>query len=254
MRAHGTGPSVSAAAGCGKAARVRLGNWYSAEIADRREYRILPPQSYDPGRPTPLILSYHGATRNKAHQIRADRLSNPAFNNDHLMTYLQGARREVPDPRSTMQQGASDPAEGVDNVAFTAAALHAAEAFMCVEAARVYATGHSQGGGFVGARLACDTARSGRIAAFAPMSGGFYNASVDRASRSDPHHRENACEAPRARTENGSACLPAIRHWAKDWARRNRLDLRDGVVPVGGTRSGVQHMYGYGPGDAGLRR
>ncbi|RYP79474.1 hypothetical protein DL770_006655 [Monosporascus sp. CRB-9-2] len=264
------GTSVSASTGCGKPPPVRPGHWYSAETAGGREYRIWLPQSYDPGQPTPLILSYHGATRNIAHQIRADRLSDPAFNDDHLVAYLQGARRDAPDPRSTTWQGAPDAPEGVDDVAFTAAVLDAAEALLCVDAARVYATGHSQGGGFIGARLACDAATSGRIAAFAPVSGAFYNASVDRASRCDPPHLENACEAPRTRTQNGSrtpmlelhggaddvisfhggfrkgACLPAIRHWAKDWARRNRLELRDDVVPVEGTRNGVQYAYGDG--------
>ncbi|RYP76352.1 hypothetical protein DL771_001791 [Monosporascus sp. 5C6A] len=168
-------------------------------------------------------------------------------------------RGETPWTRGRrLGKGAPDALEGADDVACTAAVLDAAEALLCVDGAHVYVTGHSQGGGFVGAQLACDAATSERLAAFAPVSGAFYNASLDRSSRCDPPHLENACEATHTRTENRSitpmlelhggaddvidfhggfrkgACLPAIRRWAKDWARRNRLDLRDDVVRVGG--------------------
>ncbi|RYP01083.1 hypothetical protein DL764_006317 [Monosporascus ibericus] len=43
-----------------------------------------------------------------------------------------------------------------------------------------------------------------------------------------------------------AACLLAIPHWAKDWEKRNGLELRDDVVPARGTRHGVQHVYGDG--------
>jgi poly(3-hydroxybutyrate) depolymerase len=43
----------------------------------------------------------------------------------------------------------------------------------CIDQARVYATGMSNGGGFTGL-LACDETATERIAAFAPVSGAFY--------------------------------------------------------------------------------
>ncbi|RYP76728.1 hypothetical protein DL769_003559 [Monosporascus sp. CRB-8-3] len=166
--------------------------------------------------------------------------------------------------------GGPDAPEGVDHVTFTAAVLDAAEALLCVDVARVYATGHSQGGGFIEARLACDAATSGRIATFVPVPGTFYNASVDRASSCDPLHLENACEAPRTRTENGSRTPVLELHGGADdvisfhggfrRARAGRPSAtgprtgrggtartwRDDIVPVGGTRNGVQYVYGDG--------
>ena len=49
------------------------------------------------------------------------------------------------------------------------------EVNLCVDTSRVYATGKSNGGGFVG-KLACSAALSARIAAFAPVSAPFYTA------------------------------------------------------------------------------
>ena len=43
----------------------------------------------------------------------------------------------------------------------------------CVDSSRIYATGISNGGGFVGA-LACNDKVGGQIAAFAPAAGAFY--------------------------------------------------------------------------------
>ena len=43
----------------------------------------------------------------------------------------------------------------------------------CVDSARIYATGLSNGGGFVGT-LACNDSVGGEFAAFAPVAGAFY--------------------------------------------------------------------------------
>jgi poly(3-hydroxybutyrate) depolymerase len=44
----------------------------------------------------------------------------------------------------------------------------------CIDNSRIYAAGKSNGGGFVGGVLACDTKLSTKIAAFAPVAGAFY--------------------------------------------------------------------------------
>ena len=43
----------------------------------------------------------------------------------------------------------------------------------CIDSSRVYAAGKSNGGGFTNL-LACDATASKRIAAFAPVSGAYY--------------------------------------------------------------------------------
>ncbi len=263
---------ANASAGCGKAPPVKPGDWMFGRTRGDREYRVWLPGGYDASRPAPLVLSYHGASGNMGSRVRQDRLSDPRFNTDHLVAYLQGARRDPSDPSSTTWQGA--PGAPADDLAYTADVLDAAEAALCVDRARVYATGHSQGGGFVG-RLACDDpGLARRLAAVAPVSGAFYNTAVDKEADCEPRSLRDACAVadaagarpwrdgrglPVLELHGGAddtisfhggfrkgACLPAIRHWAKDWARRDRLDLKDAVVPIPGTRNGVKYVYGDG--------
>jgi poly(3-hydroxybutyrate) depolymerase len=58
-------------------------------------------------------------------------------------------------------------------VAFTMEMLDHFEERYCIDSSRVYAAGKSNGGGFTNL-LACDAAASKRIAAFAPVSGAYY--------------------------------------------------------------------------------
>jgi poly(3-hydroxybutyrate) depolymerase len=111
----------------------------------------------------------------------------------------------------------------------------------CIDTNRIYATGKSQGGGFVG-RLACDNDMSKRFAAFAPVSGAYYNSSITTSSdcnalkmpiecnpgRSDiPIMAFHGGADPRIPYFGGfstekKACLPDIRYWAKQWAKRDK--------------------------------
>lgn len=55
-----------------------------------RSYRIYIPSSYDSTTPTPLILSYHGATENARDQEKQSNFSNPFVNPDMIAVYPQG--------------------------------------------------------------------------------------------------------------------------------------------------------------------
>ncbi|RYP20956.1 hypothetical protein DL765_002493 [Monosporascus sp. GIB2] len=203
MRAYRTGPIVSVFAGCGKPPPVRPGHWYSAETADRRENRIRLPQSYDPGRPTPLILSYHGATRNITHQIPRGPPQRPGVQQRPPGGVPRGRAAGRPGPAVHEVAGGAGRAGGSLRRGVHSRRGRRGQALLCVDVARVYNPGAELHGG------------AEDVISF---HGGLRK----------------------------GACLPAICHWAKDWARRNRLDLRDVVVPVGGTRSGVRHMYSDG--------
>jgi poly(3-hydroxybutyrate) depolymerase len=61
---------------------------------------------------------------------------------------------------------------GIDDVQFTSNFLDSLQRTFCVDPERIYATGFSNGGGMTGF-LACRL--FGRITAFAPISGNFYN-------------------------------------------------------------------------------
>lgn len=174
--------------GCGQAPSVTPGDFKNYSTSAGREYRVWLPANYDSDKATPLILSYHGANRDMTHQIDLDKLTDPLFNKDHIVVYLQGkavsvaqslmisfhvanSQKEDPSrPTHTTWEGA--PGSSVNDIKFTNDVLDEVSGELCVDEKRIFATGKSQGGGFVG-RLACDSGLSARIAAFAPVSGAY---------------------------------------------------------------------------------
>lgn len=55
-----------------------------------RSYLVTFPVSFDCGKPTPVILSYHGAQQEAAQQLELSQLSNPFFNDFAIVVYPQG--------------------------------------------------------------------------------------------------------------------------------------------------------------------
>lgn len=112
----------------------------------------------------------------------------------------------------------------------------------CVDASRVYATGHSNGAGFTGT-LACSLEHGGQFAAFAPVSGAFYtdvkgddNCHLARSPL--PMFEAHGTADPVIPYDGGKGRggpLPSIPNWLSRWARRNQCtssstkDLPNGV-------------------------
>lgn len=78
------------AAGCGQKPSFTPGDFKNFTASGDREYRVWLPANYDSSKATPLILSYHGANRDISHQVDLDKLTDPFFNKDHIVVYLQG--------------------------------------------------------------------------------------------------------------------------------------------------------------------
>ncbi|KAI0134871.1 carbohydrate esterase family 1 protein [Daldinia grandis] len=247
------------AAGCGQKPSFTPGDFKNFTAPGDREYRVWLPANYDSSKATPLILSYHGANRVISHQVDLDRLTDPFFNKDHIVVYLQGL--EVSRPGHTEWEGAPDCKS--DDIGFTKNVLDAVSKELCVDEKRIYATGKSQGGGFVG-RLACDSGLSKRIAAFAPVSGAYYIKEVDVKADCHPETVEVPCNAGRSNIPilafhggadttikyNGAfrsgACLPAVSSWAKQWAARDNLNQTPANTTVAQSENGVKMSYGGG--------
>lgn len=132
---------------------------------------------------------------------------------------------------------------------------------LCVDASRIYATGKSDGGGFVNL-LACSAELSARVAAFAPVSGAYYNLDVDTAAACDPGAVALPCSPSRADVPilafhggadgtiayegdfRKSACLPSIPHWIAGWAKRDGLSTVPTNVSIPDTDNGVNMTFG----------
>lgn len=83
----------SQCARCGLAPPSAPGTFTTATIETTdgdREYGIWIPKNYNQNEKTPLILSYHGAGGTIDTQKALDRLTDTAFNEDHIVVYLQG--------------------------------------------------------------------------------------------------------------------------------------------------------------------
>ncbi|KAI2605640.1 carbohydrate esterase family 1 protein [Hypoxylon sp. NC1633] len=248
--------------GCKLVPPITPGNFKNLTTSNSRTYRVWLPASYASNKKTPLILSYHGANRDISHQVALDKLTDPFFNQDHIVVYLQGNAKDDPErPEHTEWEGAPDCKS--DDIKFTSDVLDAVTGELCVDEKRIFATGKSQGGGFVG-RLACDPDMSRRIAAFAPVSGAYYIKEVDKESECHPEIVQVPCDAGRANIPimafhggadhtieyhgdfRSNACLPDVSSWARQWALRDSLIGTPVNSSIAKSENGVAMSYGDG--------
>jgi polyhydroxybutyrate depolymerase len=217
-RSVATGPIGSP--GCGEAHPVPTGQTTASALnvsGVEREYWLHVPHSYVPDDPTPLVLAFHGHGGTAAPFERYTRLSALADQHGFLIAYPQGALG--PDGQTgwdTFRR--RDP--GTDDVGFVNALLTHLQDTLCVDPARIYATGFSNGGGFVSV-LACDL--SSRIAAFVPVSGDYF----PQPSGCHPSRPVSVLEihgaADSINPYNGSTQLGyvSVGQWLSDWATRD---------------------------------
>ena len=125
----------------------------------QRTYRLFVPPGYDGRQRLPLVLDLHGSGGNAAGQARNSGLETIGATERFIVATLEaeGGRWNVP-----VQQGRPDDVMYVSDVI-----AHVASQ-VCLDDARVYATGFS-GGGRMTSLLACQL--GSRIAAVAPVSG-----------------------------------------------------------------------------------
>jgi len=180
------GPTIAVAAdsaalpvvpGCGRPSSVAPGATADASIqADpalsageiRRTYRVHLPTAYTPDTATAVVLAFHGHGGDSAVMEGMTDFSALADRESFIAVYPQGLAGRDGRP-FWADIGTID--LGIDDVRFVGDLLDALEGAFCVDTARIYVTGFSNGGGMT-ALLACRL--SDRIAAFAPVAGDFY--------------------------------------------------------------------------------
>jgi polyhydroxybutyrate depolymerase len=129
-----------------------------------RSYVLHVPGAYDTTRPAPLVLVFHGYTRDPADAAEISHLDRIAEQRGFLVAFPAGIG-------GSFNAGACCGAArftGIDDAGFAADLVDALAAERCVDPKRVYAAGFSNGG-FLAHRLACEA--SGRFAAIASVSG-----------------------------------------------------------------------------------
>jgi polyhydroxybutyrate depolymerase len=163
------GSAVAAAAGgCGRGHAA--GSSVETLTSDGRErsYSLYLPPAYDGNRPLPIVLDFHGFAGTARDQ--------EAYSAFRKKAETEGFISVTPDGTGAPQRwylaGSRLPGY-TDDVAFVRQLIDRLEAELCVDAARVYATGISNGGGFA-SLLGCEL--NDKIAAIAPVAGELFAA------------------------------------------------------------------------------
>jgi polyhydroxybutyrate depolymerase len=192
-----------------------------------REYLLYVPPSYDPAKPTPLIISLHGAGLWGAAQQQISQWNRVADRAGFLVVYPSGASGSG--PRVWHEEDDSGP---MSDVRFIAALIDTLEAQYTIDPARIYANGLSNGGGMAFV-LSCTL--SDRIAAVGmvgaaltlpwqwcanrhPVPAIWFHGTADAAA---PYHGGTSWVAT-------TRPFPSIPRFVASWARRNRC----GDAPV----------------------
>jgi poly(3-hydroxybutyrate) depolymerase len=157
-----------------------------------------------------------------------------------------------------------DPSVQTDDVKFTLELLDNITKTFCIDEDRIYASGISNGGGFVANVLACDATASTKFAAFASASGAYYqNGLKDKcdAKKVPITCNNDGVKIPLIATAGGKdktipydggarrkSCLPSVEHFMTAAAQRDGLDAKSSQSKFNNTDV-VQYSYGK---DAGL--
>jgi poly(3-hydroxybutyrate) depolymerase len=131
-----------------------------------RSYGIHLPSNYSSSTQYPVILGFHGSSSIGFFFEEDTRLDDAQYTGNKIMVYpngLGGAWAGANYSQATVPE----------DLQFVWDMLADIRSNFCVDSSRIYATGLSIGGGFVGT-LACNDTVGGEFAAFAPASGSFY--------------------------------------------------------------------------------
>ncbi|KAK5691676.1 hypothetical protein LTS12_028757, partial [Elasticomyces elasticus] len=220
--------AVGKTTGCGRPVpegitpgKTHVANFTSG--GTQRSYRMHIPSSYNKDKAAPVIFSFHGRSKTAKGQEELSQFSNEEWNPDAIAIYPQGIDKEW--------QGDPD-SKGVNDVGFTLNLLDDVEGRFCVDSSRVYAAGKSNGGGFTNL-LACDKTASTRIAAYAPVSGAYYqDVNEDECDANTvsiqcqpgrekipllEFHGTADTTIPYAGGARRGECLPSVPHMVREW-------------------------------------
>ncbi|PRP76686.1 ferulic acid esterase (FaeA) [Planoprotostelium fungivorum] len=205
-----------------------------------RNWTVHIPQDYDPTIPTPVVFSFHGATRTVVDEEDISGLSVNGLkinNTSFIAVYPQGVAGTK---GTTAWMGAPYSATGVDDVSFVLQMVHRLRKDLCVDATRIYATGKSNGGGFTN-YLACVPATGNLFAAFGTVSAAIYtdysfgrynNCSISRGIPLMDFHGTADDTILYNGGYSNNALVMSTPYFVNGWAARDGCNLSDVTVSI----------------------
>ncbi|WP_299896792.1 T9SS type A sorting domain-containing protein [uncultured Aquimarina sp.] len=199
-----------------------------------RQYRLYVPASYDPSKPAPLILNFHGFTNNIDTQYNQSDFRQLAEDNQFLFVTPQGLGGFFSGWAINNNFGGNE-----DDLGFSNALIDKIIEDYNINEKRIYATGFSNGG-FFSYRLACEL--SPRIAAVASVAGSMTRRWIDN-NQCQPQHPTAVLQITGTNDNvisiNGNSTNEPIQDVMEYWASVNNADTTPDVIQLGGgtTRS-----------------
>ncbi|GAB4337286.1 MAG: PHB depolymerase family esterase [Phototrophicales bacterium] len=192
----------------------------------QREALVYVPQTYDPTKPTTLVITFHGFGSNPQDMMEITGWNTLADTYGFIVAYPRGLGRP-----SRWNSGDFPLVRGnsIDDVQFTRDIIQTLSQVYCIDA--VFPNGYSNGGGMSN-RLACEL--SDQISAFGSVAGA-YNTPPQGCNPEKPvrviafHGTDDAVV-----NFNGDEWLhlPPILTWVATWAERNGCDPQPEITSI----------------------
>ena len=187
-----------------------------------REYMVHVPKTYDAAKPTPLVISMHGAENYPSFQMDLSQWNDLAEEQGFIAVYPAG---EGGGPKIWHMRGVEGHSARPPDIVFISELIDTLEATYNIDPSRIYANGLSNGGGMTWA-LSCTL--SNRIAAFGPVAAAVLMpldwCTDTNSAPAIIFHGTGDRFAPYYGAKVWIAPLPfqSIPAWAASWAQRNR--------------------------------
>ena len=183
-----------------------------------RTYAVRVPDGYndDPNKPRKLIFDFHGRFGSPEDQYKNSQYDQYDAGKEYIGVYPAGV--------NAAWQGAPYSTEGVDDVLFVKDLLERMRQEYCIDNAHVYASGKSNGGGFVDTLACSDT--GGEFAAFAMAAAALYDDNgVERCSKKravlEAHGGDDATTPSDGGVTSSGGQVPNIDQWVQWWGERD---------------------------------
>ena len=208
-----------------------------------------------------MFFADHGRGDSMSGQEAMTGFSKPSYNKKTIQVYLQG--------KGNQWQG--DPAASAtyDDVAFTRQVLSDLASKYCIDDSRVFASGSSNGGGFVANKLLCTKWGSSTFTVAASCYGAYYSSATEdecNAGKYTPNdvpidcknmknddiafielHGDGDTTIPYEGGARRGQCLPAIPYFVQEWATRLGHSSTN-VSETLWTEKGISTKYMFGKG------